>query len=108
MAQLAGDEKNDVDVKHQPGALEAKANGNMDEKQRKYPEIYTCTTEIHKDKNELKLEIQNKQTKQLFKGIYTLDKLTDCGFHKQQSLQDIETILQSAFDNKEGLTLDIR
>ena len=99
MAQLAGDEKNDV-VVNQPGALAQ--NKDVDVK-----ETCTANVAIDNDKNELKLEVRHKRTKRLFKGIYTLDKLVKCGFNPQQSLKDIKSILQSAFNNGDGLTLTI-
>ena len=105
MAQLGGDEKADVVVVNQPGGLDSVEDGIV--QPQKYSEIYTCHINTDNNKNELKLEVQNKRTKQLFKGIYTLDKLVKCGFNPQQSLNDIKSTLQSAFDTKEGLTLTI-
>ena len=105
MAQLVGDEKADLAVTHEPGGLGV--GEQSDTKSTKYGDIYVCNAGIEKNNSELKLEVQDKKTKQLFKGIYTIDKLVDCGFNKQQSLQDIQRILKSGFNNEEGLTLDI-
>ena len=106
MAQLVGDEKADVAVTNQPGAL--RPGEESDKKPAKWGDIYTCNTMIEKNNSELKVQVQNKRTKQLFKGIYTIDKLVDCGFNKQQqTLQDIQNILESAFNNDDGLTLNI-
>ena len=100
MAQLVGDEKEDVVVVNQP-------NQDVDEKTNNYSDIYSCSIEFDNNKNELTLQVQNKRTKQLFRGNYTMDKLAKCGFNPQQSLKGIQNTLQSAFDNGEGLTLTI-
>ena len=106
MAQLNADEKNDVVVMNQPGGV--RQNQDVDGKAKdSYSDIYTCSVEIDNNKKELTLQVQNKRTKQIFRDIYTLDKLINCGFNGQQSLKGIQNTIQSAFDNKDGLTLTI-
>lgn len=105
MAQIAGDEKNDVAVTNQPG--EHGPEGDNECKVDDYSKLYSTTVEIDSNKKEVKLEVQNKQTRQLFRGVYPMSTLNNGGFASQYSLQDIKKVLESAFNKEENLHLTI-
>ena len=71
-------------------------------------DIYAAKFEINHNKNELQLEVRNKNTKHLFIGTYTTSQLIENGFAPQHSLNDIKTLLEASFNAKEeSLSLTI-
>ena len=100
MAQLGQDEKEGV------GAVVTKNVGN-DEESNKNRQKYTFTAAVDNDKQELKLEIQNKDSKQLFRKVFTKSSLQEVGFSSQLSLVDIKKMLQFAHNNEKALSLTI-
>ena len=86
-----------------PGQKDKENSNNSD-----HDSMYKCTTKIDSDKSELTLEVQHKQTKRIFKGVYPMQALKDSGFAAQYELKDIQKLLECAFNkSEETITLTI-
>lgn len=68
---------------------------------------FQCNVIVNITEQNLKLEVQNKKSFQLFGNIFSRSQLQQSGFSPQQSLADIKNMLELAFGKEENLTLKI-
>ena len=100
MAQLGQDEK-------EAGNAVVTMNAATGQDFNKVGEKYAFTFGVNNDKQELKLEVQNKNSKQLFRKVLTKSSLQEAGFNSQLSLSNVKKMLQLACDNEQSLALTI-